>query len=84
MPYVVSDSCNAFEMVREGGVIVWDDYGSMRSEYGTTEYLEQLREDGYPVFELGLAGRSAPDQRTGQAVLRTTPELVARFRQRGS
>lgn len=76
--YVESDSRNAFRVVKPGGVIVWDDYGSMRSEYGTTRYLEQLLADDYPVFELGIKIDNAPSQRTGCAVLRATRELIDR------
>ena len=47
-------------MVRDGGVLLWDDYGSVRAEYGTTRYLESLRSRGYPVFRLGTTNRRRP------------------------
>ena len=51
--YVVSDTVNAVAMLRDGGVAIWDDYGSMRSDYGTTIYLEALRDEGIPIKRLG-------------------------------
>jgi hypothetical protein len=58
-------------MIRLNGVIIWDDYGSMRSEYGTTRYLEELRDAGYPVFQLG--------EDSNRAVLRATADVLDRF-----
>lgn len=53
-PFVASDSWNAFRMVRPGGVVVWDDYESMRSEYGVSRFVDRLRHvHGAPVFRLG-------------------------------
>lgn len=70
--YVVSDTHNAVDMCRpEGGLIVWDDYGSQRAEYGVTRYLEGLRADGYPVWRLG---------NFQYAAMRVTPEVRERFR----
>ncbi len=76
-PYVVSDTHNAMDMIRPGGVLLWDDYGSMRSEYGTTRYLEKLHASGYPAFRLGT-----PDRRSalrGRAVMRPTQDVIERF-----
>ena len=75
--YVVSDTHNAIAMVRDGGVLLWDDYGSVRSEYGTTRYLESLRRRGYPVFRLGTPNRRSALR--GRAVMRVDPSLLERF-----
>ncbi len=76
-PYVVSDTHNAMDMVRDGGVLLWDDYGSMRAEYGTTRYLEDLRRQGYPVFRLGTRDRRSALR--GRAVMRIDQALLERF-----
>ena len=76
-PYVVSDTRNAMAMIRPGGVIVWDDYGSVRSEYGVTRYLEGLRDAGYPMFRLGGSERRAALR--GRAVMRVSQEVLDRF-----
>lgn len=78
-PYVRSDTRNAMLMIRTGGVIVWDDYGSVRSEYGTTRYLEQLRQAGIPVYCLGLPGGRGVPKLTSRAALRVTEEVSERF-----
>src|SRR5262249_40540245 len=38
--FVESDSFNAFRMIREGGVILWHDYESERSEYGVSAFVD--------------------------------------------
>ena len=40
---VFSDSMNAFRMIKAGGVILWHDYESMRSEYGVNRFVNRLR-----------------------------------------
>ena len=75
--YVVSDTRNAMEMLRPGGVLVWDDYGSVRSEYGVTRYLEGLRDAGYPMFRLG--GNRRRSALRGRAVMRVSEEVLDRF-----
>jgi hypothetical protein len=40
---VFSDSMNAFRMIKAGGVILWHDYESMRSEYGVSRFVDRLR-----------------------------------------
>ena len=40
---VLSDSMNAFRMIQTGGVILWHDYESMRSEYGVNRFVDRLR-----------------------------------------
>jgi hypothetical protein len=75
--YVVSDTHRAIEMLRPGGVLLWDDYGSVRSDYGTTRYLEELRQRGYPVYRLGPAKRRACLR--ARAVMRVSDEILARF-----
>ncbi len=72
-PYVVSDTRAAMTVIRPGGVIIWDAYGSMRAEYGTTRYLERLRAAGYPVFQLG--------EDSNRAILRVSSDLIERFEQ---
>jgi len=52
-PFVRSDSFNAFRMVRPGGIVLWHDYESMRSEYGVTRFVDRLRKThGFPVYRL--------------------------------
>ncbi len=41
--YVFNDSLAAFRMIRPGGVLLWHDYESMRSEYGVTRFCDRLR-----------------------------------------
>jgi predicted O-methyltransferase YrrM len=51
--FVRSDSLNAFRMIRPGGVILWHDFESMRSEYGVSRFVEEMRRDHrLPVFRL--------------------------------
>lgn len=78
--YVVSDTRNAMEMLRPGGVLVWDDYGSMRAEYGTTSHLEELQQAGFPVFRLGPPLRRAALRARG--VMRVDREVLERFAKR--
>lgn len=53
-PFVFSDSMQAFRMIQPGGVILWHDYGSMRSEYGVTKLVDPLRyRHGLPSYRLG-------------------------------
>jgi hypothetical protein len=53
-PFVFSDSMQAFRMIRPGGVILWHDYESMRSEYGVTRFVDGLRyRHGLPSYRLG-------------------------------
>lgn len=55
--FVFNDSMRAFRMIRPGGVILWHDYESMRSEYGVTKFCNRLRHHyGFPVFRLGAHG----------------------------
>lgn len=52
--FVHNDSLHAFRMIREGGVILWHDYESARSEYGVTRFCDRLRKrHGCPVYRLG-------------------------------
>lgn len=52
--FVRCDSMNAFRMIRPGGVILWHDFESMRSEYGVSRFVDELRgEHGLPVYRLG-------------------------------
>jgi hypothetical protein len=78
-PYVQSDTRNAMAMIRPGGVIVWDDYGSVREEYGTTRYLEELRAGGIPVYCLGLPSQGGVPKLTNRAALRVSEEVLERF-----
>jgi predicted O-methyltransferase YrrM len=51
--FVRSDSLNAFRMIRPGGVILWHDYESMRSEYGVSKFVDSLRhQHGLPTYRL--------------------------------
>jgi hypothetical protein len=74
--YVRSDTLNAFSMLRPDGIILWDDYGSVRSEYGTTEYPEKLRALGFPVYRLGPP--EARNALRARAVLRADKEALER------
>jgi hypothetical protein len=51
--FVRSDSFNAFRMIRPGGVVFWHDFESMRSEYGVTQFVDELRHAGLSVYRLG-------------------------------
>lgn len=64
--YARSDSLAAFRMIRPGGVIIWHDYESMRSEYGVSRVVDGLRyRHGCPTYRL-----STPGGDTRWAVLR--------------
>ena len=74
-PFVLSDTFQAFRMIRTGGVILWHDYESMRSEYGVSRVVDGLRgRHGMPTFRLG---REQGDSRYG--VVRGTAEMKARM-----
>ena len=65
-PFVLRDTLNAFRMIRPGGVILWHDYESMRTEYGVTRVVNGLRKrHGLPTYRL-----SRPESDTRYAVLR--------------
>ncbi len=65
-PFVLRDTLNAFRMIRPGGVILWHDYESMRTEHGVTRVVNGLRKrHGLPTFRL-----SRPESDTRYAVLR--------------
>lgn len=68
--FVRSDSLNAFRMIRPGGVILWHDFESMRSEYGVSRFVDELRREGLPVYRLG---REQGDSR--YAVMRADPAV---------
>lgn len=52
--YVCADSYSAFGMVRRGGVVLWHDFESARTEYGVSRFIEILRErHRLPVRRLG-------------------------------
>ena len=52
--FVRTDSFNAFRMIRPGGVILWHDFESMRSEYGVSRFVDEMRDGhGFAVFRLG-------------------------------
>lgn len=52
--YASSDSYAAFGMIRAGGVILWHDYESARTEYGVSRFIHALGErHGLPVRRLG-------------------------------
>lgn len=68
--FVRQDSLNAFRMIRPGGVILWHDFESMRSEYGVSRFVDECRRAGLPVFRLG---REQGDSR--YAVMRVTEEI---------
>jgi predicted O-methyltransferase YrrM len=75
LPYVISDTRNAFRIVRPGGVIVWDDYESMRSEYGVSRVVDGLRRrHGIATYRLS---RDVGDSRL--AVLRVDAECKKRL-----
>lgn len=74
-PFVFADSMNAFRMIRPGGIILWHDYESMRSEYGVSRFVDDLRyRHGLPSYRLG---RDQGDSRYG--VLRVTDEIKSRL-----
>jgi predicted O-methyltransferase YrrM len=51
--FAASDTFNAFRMIRAGGVILWHDYESERSEYGVNAFVDRLRtHHGCPVVRL--------------------------------
>ena len=74
--YVESDTRNAMNMIRPGAVLLWDDYGSIRAEYGTSRYLEQMRRAGISVFRLGNEGSCA---RYRRAAMRVDDEIRKKF-----
>ncbi len=52
--YCCADSYHAFGMVREGGVILWHDFESARTEYGVSRFVHALLDiHGIPVQRLG-------------------------------
>jgi predicted O-methyltransferase YrrM len=69
-PFVRSDSFNAFRMIRPGGVIQWHDFESMRSEYGVSRFVDELRQRGLPAYRLG---RDRSDSR--MAVMRVSEAM---------
>lgn len=69
--FVLGDSMNAFRMIRPGGVILWHDYESLRTEYGVTTFVDRLRKrHGLPTYRLS---RDQGDTRL--AVLRVDAEI---------
>jgi len=72
--FVRSDSLNAFRMIRPGGVILWHDFESMRSEYGVSRFVDELRAEGFDVRRLG---RDQGDSR--YAVLRVDAKTRERL-----
>ncbi len=73
--FVLCDSLNAFRMIRPGGVILWHDFESMRSEYGVSRFVDEMRDrHGFPVYRLG---REQGDSR--YAVMRVTAESKKRL-----
>lgn len=68
--FVRQDSLNAFRMIRPGGVILWHDFESMRSEYGVSRFVDECRRADLPVYRLG---REQGDSR--YAVLRVSDEI---------
>lgn len=69
--FVLSDTLQAFRMIRPGGVILWHDYESMRAEYGVTRVVNGLRaRHGVPTCRLS---RDQGDSRFG--VLRVDEPL---------
>jgi hypothetical protein len=68
--FVKSDSLNAFRMIRAGGVIQWHDFESMRSEYGVSQFVDELRGAGLAVYRLG---RDQSDSR--MAVMRVDEKM---------
>jgi hypothetical protein len=70
---VFSDSMNAFKMIKPGGVIIWHDYESMRSEYGVNRFVDRLRlTHNAPVRRL-----SSTRGDTRYAVLRVSEDTQA-------
>lgn len=52
--FVRSDSVSAFRMIRPGGVVLWHDFESMRSEYGVSRFVDEMRDrHGFAVYRLG-------------------------------
>jgi len=80
--FVRSDSFNAFRMIRPGGVILWHDFESMRSEYGVSQFVDECRDaHGLPVYRLG---REQGDSR--YAVMRVDAAIkskIAEWAKRG-
>lgn len=63
LPFVLSDTLQAFRMIRPGGVLLWHDYESMRSEYGVSRVVDGLRKrHGLQTFRLS---RDQGDTRFG-------------------
>lgn len=74
--YVESDTLNAFRMVREGGVILWHDYESERSEYGVSRFLDNLRiNHAFPIVRLASEFGD-----TRFAALRVDADTLAKIR----
>jgi predicted O-methyltransferase YrrM len=74
--YVCSDSFHAFKMIRAGGVLLWHDYESARTEYGVSRFVHELGEKhGLPVRRLGSR---AGDNR--YAALRVDPASLETLR----
>lgn len=70
-PFVLGDTFNAFRMIRPGGVVLWHDYESMRTEYGVTRVVDRLRKrHAAPTFRL-----SREQSDTRYAVLRVGEAL---------
>ena len=80
-PFVVSDTKQAIRMIRPGGVMLWHDYESMRTEYGVTRVVDGLRaRHGIPTYRLS---REQGDTRFGvlrvdEAVKKRLMELAGR------
>ncbi|MBI5765228.1 MAG: class I SAM-dependent methyltransferase [Planctomycetes bacterium] len=73
--FVRCDSMNAFRMIRPGGVILWHDFESMRSEYGVSRFVDEMRDrHGFKVYRLG---REQGDSR--YAVMRVDAESKKRL-----
>ena len=72
---VFSDSMNAFRMIKVGGVILWHDYESMRSEYGVTRCVDRMRDRHHcPIYRL-----SSEWGDTRYAVLKVDDEIKQRM-----
>jgi len=55
--FVLSDSMQAFRMIRAGGVLLGHEYESMRSEYGVTRCVDRLwKRHGCPIYRLSSEG----------------------------
>lgn len=67
--YVSNDTKKAMAMVRPGGVIIWDDYRSVRANYGVRRFLDGLRKKGYPVWRFELT----------RAILLATEDVITRY-----